>query len=333
MKTSIPLALAAQTLSGGNQQKVKQAEEKIIRIRSNRSRKGKAFLASVFLVAYGLCGSVHAFTILAGTDYFTTVGGEFDFNKMDIPGIEDDVDIDPFSVVTRGPRFGPGNTTTVITRLENATVANDPGLFSFDTVAVQLSELVLLQSAEPVKINGKPFNVHFTFTPLPQQDGAFKIQHEFGEPGGGFVGGGVFDSVPIPVNLDVTFTPTIGGPGVPIPTQRVNLELNVPDRGGADHFWETEPEPGDVIVTGKPGNLSANRHIPLNGLFDFFPDETDGFPWRIFVTVPADQTIGFFDLQSASVPDEGPGIVGAFLLMGTCIGSQVWRRRFTRSNA
>jgi hypothetical protein len=325
MKTSIPFALAAQTLGCSNYQK----EQKIIRIRSDRSRKGKAFLAWVFLVAYGLCGSVHAFTILAGSDYFRTIGGEFDFNAMNIPGIGV-VDLDPFSV-TGGPPVGPGNTDTIITRLEDATIPDDP--ISLDTVPVRLSEPVLLQSAEPVKIGVQNFNVRLTLTPLPQQNGAFDIQFEFGEPD--HPSGGVFDSTPIPVDLEVSFTPTSGGPSVPIPPQPVALELSLPD-DDSFHFWATEPEPGGVIVTGAPGDLSANRHIPLNGRFDFFPDLTEQFPWRIFVS-SADRTVGrsFFDLQSASgVPDEGPGIIiGALLLMGICIGSQLWRRRFISTSA
>ena len=323
MKTSIPFASAAQTLGGSNnQQKVEQADQKVIRTRSVWIRKRKAFLACVFFVAYGLCGSVQAFTILAGSDYFRTIGGEFHFNAMNIPGIGV-VDIDPFSV-TGGPPFGPGNTDTIITRLENATIPDQH--FSSDSVPVRLSAPVLLQSAEPVEIGVQNFNVRLTLTPLPQQDGAFDIQFEFGEPDD--PSGGVFDSTPIPVDLEVSFTPTSGGPSVVIPPQPAALELSVPG-DEPFHFWDTRPR--GVIVTGTPGDLSANRHIPLNGLFDFFPDETEIFPWSIFVS-SADETVGRFDLEVASaVPDQGPGIIGALLLMGICIGSHLWRRRFIRT--
>ena len=283
------------------------------------SSKRKAFLACVFFVAYGLCGSVQAFTILAGSDYFRTIGGEFHFNAINIPGIGV-VDIDPFSV-RGGPPFGPGNTDTIITRLENATIPDQH--FSSDSVPVRLSAPVLLQSEEPVEIGVQNFNVRLTLTPLPQQNGAFDIAFEFGEPDD--PSGGVFSSSPIPVDLEVSFTPTSGGTSVAIPPQPAALELTA----GTFHFWDTESS--GVIVTGTPGDLSANRHIPLNGLFDFFPIASDNFSWSISVS-SADETVGFFDLQSASaIPDQGPGIIGALLLIGILIGSQLWRRRFMRT--
>jgi hypothetical protein len=201
------------------------------------------FLVGTFLVSHAALAS----SILLGSDYLTTVADTF----FDFPGIG--------PVPLEGRPIGPGNTDTIVQRQADAIL---PALGSSDMIPIEMVALSL-QSTRPVNIDGSFFDVFVHLTPGTNSTGEMTINHEFADNGTP-APEGTFTSF-FDIFFTVELTPT--GGGAPVSQNFVSRLVSDPA------FWSHEPDagpPAPVIITGLPGDQTANLHSPVPASFDDF---------------------------------------------------------------
>ena len=282
-------------------------EEKTMQIfKIDTIGRGKVVFACLFIVTFGFCGNVHALSILRGSDYLTTVGGEVTFERIDISGIgvRDIVLTGIFGNPLPGE---PANVDTVIERLEDGTgFSGAEPVTPFDRAIVN-ARLKGMALNALTRIDGVDFEARLRFA--PRGNGRLSIQHEFGSLADGFLNGSVASREALPGSLDLSLTPIFGGP-----THSSSLQVDL--AFGPLNFWDTRPEPDTLLVTGSPGTQSANRHIPLEGNVDFFP-----FGGWDFVLKHENNEIGFIQAvhTRASVPEPATLLLFGISLIGVAV--------------
>lgn len=192
-----------------------------------------------------------ALTILTGSDYLSTAPGTFiDFSLYGSPfglGV----------VELEGTPTGPGNTDTIVERKDDATVVN-PG--DTDTVEIELVALSL-QSVSPVDIGGTFFDISVGLDGTQPSVGELELTLDnAGTPSGTFSS---FFDVFVEISLVDASTGVIGPTFSGFPSLRLEGIGN----------WTSELPPQSVVVTGPPGDQTANTHDPLSpDSFDFYID-------------------------------------------------------------
>jgi len=192
-----------------------------------------------------LAPSMQGASVLAGSDYLSTVSASFDFGG-------------PIGVVDLMGGTPPGVADTIVTRLSDATL---PGIGSSATIDIEM-RFLSLQSIAPIQVMGSFFDVFVTLDPNLPSPGEMTINHEFADNGTPDPEG-TFTST-LNVNFLADFVSTMGGPGFQV-TDSLTLQTSTPAS------WSHEPAPGALLVTGPPGDLRANNHVPpRQGFGDFF---------------------------------------------------------------
>lgn len=148
--------------------------------------------------------------IPAGSDYFHTIDG----TSFEFPGLG--------TVPLEGLPIGPGNTDTIVRRIDDADL---PSSSSEDTIPIEMVALSL-QSSDPVFIPGPDsfFDIFIELDPTQISDGTMTIRHEINWPNDGAnTPEGTFDSS-INVHALADLIPVGGGPV--LQTVPVDLELS-----------------------------------------------------------------------------------------------------------
>jgi hypothetical protein len=218
------------------------------------------------LAFFGMQAPAQAFNILAGSDYWTTTNNGstfFDFG----PGIG--------QVGLMGLPVGPGNSDTVVTRLEDAIFDdNNDGIVerTSDTIRIEMNTLSL-KSINQVNVGGTLYDVLVSLNDAQASTGTMTINHDV-DDNNKFVDNnpspapeGTFSSV-INVNFKAEF---VDGGGNINDALTVLNSLPLSSENG---LWSHDPTPGTTLVNGPVGDLLANNHInndPLvSGFDDFF---------------------------------------------------------------
>jgi len=206
-----------------------------------------AFVWSVCLMAWALCNTAHASSILLGSDYLETLPGTFfDFG----PPIG--------SVPLKGLPLNPGVLGTTDTIVQRKADAILPGVGSSAAIPIELVQLSLV-SVSPVTIGPLFYDVFVHLTPLTTSSGTMTIRHEFADNGGP-APEGTFDSF-----FDVFFTADFTEVGNPLNTFPVISTARMAASGAP---WSHEPMlPGTLLVTGLAGDQNANDHTSRPPLF------------------------------------------------------------------
>ena len=281
--------------------------------------KAGVFLTCTFVVAFGCCGNVHAISILKGSDYLSTVGAEF-FNLDLTSGQE----IPLFkAVVPPAGVVGPGNTDTIIRRLEDGTgfSGNTPQP-PFEKADIEASVLLpMLQSKSLVEIDGMDYEIRINFE--TQGTGELRYQHEFGSTDEGFLGGSVSVLDPFFATMTLGLTPTTGGPETMI-SQVVSIEF------GSSNFWRSTPPSNALLVTGSRGDPLANTHVPLDGDIDAYPDTA--FDLWAFVIKIGEEQVGEIRFRHA-VSDRGStlNLLGFAVVSVILLGRKLCARHLEHS--
>lgn len=203
------------------------------------------FFSMASVTALLLSGATaRADTILAGTQYWQTLGGVFDLG----PG---------FGVVPIvGVPFGPGNTSIQIVRLADATLTGSTSA----TVPVEMVALER-QSTSPVSVNGDLYNVAIHLTPGTRSLGTETIT-ETNPVSAPFQGFFVIDILP---HVTADFTPL----GTEAPFS-IPIDFSATSDPAQ---WRHQPHPGEVIVSGSADPSLDNCHDLASGCpQDFFID-------------------------------------------------------------
>jgi hypothetical protein len=201
-------------------------------------------------LALMLCIPASALTIMAGSDYLETAPGTF-------------VNLDPFGlpipplgpIELEGDPFGPGNTDTIIRRLDDADL---PTGGSSDTIDIEIVALSLT-SVSPVDIGGTLFDLHVDLLPSSPSIGQMTItlDDEIGVTGS-------FTSF-----FDVFFEIELRLAGTDILVDTLTGLPPLQMQGGGQ--WGQLPPPGAELVHGPYGDLDANVHTPApTDAYDFF---------------------------------------------------------------
>lgn len=268
----------------------------------------------IILVLFIMCffpSSANALSILAGSDYLTTVPGTFfDFG----PGIG------PVSM--EGNPIGPGNTDTIVQRKADAIL---PGAGSTGIIPIELVQLSL-QSVDPVFVIDSFFDVFIELDPDIPSLGQMTVKHDFPDNGTPDAEG-TFDSF-FDVFFKAEFVPTGGGGGgggTFTIYNMIHLETP-PEQPG---LWSHEPFPNSVIVEGLPGDLTANIHHPPDpGFSDFFIIGSGLGPIPTFPYITEDHPVG--GKHNAKNAEEIPPVPEpstALLIAGGLLGLSFYGRR------
>ncbi|WDE02657.1 PEP-CTERM sorting domain-containing protein [Thalassomonas actiniarum] len=219
------------------------------------------------------CSPLSATIIMAGSDYLETTAGTFlDFSFPGSPmpeiGIVDFI----------GDPAGPGNTDTLVRRLDDAVL---PGEGSSDTIDVELVALSLA-SADPVDIGGTDFDLSIALTPTMPSLGQLTLTLDDEA-----AVSGSFESF-FDVFVDIRFF--VADTDILVETITALPLLGLHGLGQ----WQQTPAPDTVIVSGSYGDINANQHIPPSDEYaDFFITEI----------VEVQPGLGEHRLQQATVPE------------------------------
>jgi hypothetical protein len=212
-------------------------------------RKSIAHLLPTLVVAASLIGTAQAGVVLLGSDYLETLPGTT-FGGAPFAGVP----------------IGPGNTDTIVQRLNDA---NLPSLGSSTTIPTQMVELRLVTTV-PVNFG---LGVGFYYMTLqsvrggPSTVGSMTITWNSADDHAPNTPEGTFNSF-----FDVFFDIRFGALNGPI---ALSDDLILSQSGS---FWDADPPAGKVIVNGPVGNQNANLHTgKTSSQMDFFPrlDEPD----------------------------------------------------------
>ncbi|WP_281558098.1 PEP-CTERM sorting domain-containing protein [Thalassomonas sp. RHCl1] len=219
------------------------------------------------------CSPLSATIIMAGSDYLETTAGTFlDFSFPGSPmpeiGIVDFI----------GDPAGPGNTDTLVRRLDDAVL---PGEGSSDTIDVELVALSLV-SVDPVDIGGTDFDLSIALTPTMPSLGQLTLTLDDEA-----AVSGSFESF-FDVFVDIHFF--VADTDILVETITALPLLGLHGLGQ----WQQTPHPDTVIVPGSYGDINANQHIPPSGEYaDFFITEI----------IEVQPGLGEHRLQQATVPE------------------------------
>ena len=218
------------------------------------------------------CSPLSATIIMAGSDYLETTPGtylDFSFPGSPMPelGIVDFI----------GNPMGPGNTDTLVRRLDDAELAGEG---SSDTIDVELVALSLI-SIDPVEIDGTLFDLTIALTPTIPSLGQLTLTLD-----DEIAVSGSFESffdVFVDVHLFLADTDIL---------VQTMPELPLLGLHGIGQ-WRQTPNPDTVVVSGSYGDLDANQHTaPSDDYADFFITEI----------VEVQPGLGEHTLQQATVP-------------------------------
>lgn len=215
----------------------------------NKLRRGKAAILLIAVMAWAICGTARGNSILLGSDYLATIQPTwFDFGAP--------IGIVPF----KGSPVGPGNTDTIVQRLDDA---NLPAVGTQATIDIEMVELSLV-SIDPVNVGGQDFDVSVHLDPAQPSTGQMTIWHDWPDNGTSDPEG-TFSSFFDDVFFKAEFTPVGGGPGA------FEFFGNFPLETGQPARWTHAFEIGFILVPGAVGDGNANWHPdPPQGWGDFF---------------------------------------------------------------
>jgi len=184
----------------------------------------------------GSQGNVLATSIAPGFDLFMTDPGS---TFVDLTGIGAGI------VPLRGNAIGPGNTDTIVERLDGINPFN---VGDTDTIDIEIVALSLV-SVDPITIGTADFDLDVTLSGNPQVIGSMTITH--GQPNGG-----TFSAV-LPVDTIVTLTDVSN----PLNT------FNVPfiDTFTSNGLWSHFPAAGDQHTVLLPSGGFHPGVDPLTG--------------------------------------------------------------------
>jgi hypothetical protein len=211
--------------------------------------KTTCFAVLVVLVAAAWAPVSPALSIVSGSDYLATQPGTFlDFSIFGNPfglGV----------VEFEGDTIGPGDTDTIVERKGDADLTN-PG--DSDTIDIEMVALSL-QSVAPVDIGGDLFDLDISLSSVLPSIGEMTLLLD-----AAVTPSGTFTSF-----FDVFVEIEVFEAGTTNPVQTIAGLPGLRLEGSGD--WSSVAPPDAVIVTGPPGDTTANTHDPLApGSFDFF---------------------------------------------------------------
>lgn len=257
----------------------------------------KGALAALLLM---FCSPLSATIIMAGSDYLETTAGTFlDFSFPGSPMPE--VGIVDFI----GNPVGPGNTDTLVRRLDDAVLSGEA---SSDTINAELVALSLI-SADPVDIGGTDFDLLIALTPSMPSLGQLTLTLD-----DEVAVSGSFESF-FDVFIDIQFF--VADTDILVQTITGLPLLGLHGLGQ----WQQSPTPNTVIVPGSYGDTDANLHIPPTSEYaDFFITEI----------VEVQPGLGEHRLQQATVPEpKSVALLALGILLVTYTGKRkmIHRRR------
>ena len=225
-----------------------------------QTRRQIRILGPLLGLVISLSSPVSALTIMAGSDYLETAPGtflDFGFPGSPVPGVG--------IVDFVGDPFGPGNTDTIVRRLEDADL---PTAGSSDTIDIELVALSLV-SVAPVNIGGTDFDLSVSLTPAAPSAGEMTITlDDASAVTGTFTS---FFDVFFEVELFLAGTDTLFQTITGLPP--LHLE--------GSGQWGKDPPPNAVIVPGPLGDLDANWHDgppPMHHDFFIFGEVVEEHP-------------------------------------------------------
>jgi hypothetical protein len=245
--------------------------------------------ASSMIILFMLSVSfpVSAVLIMAGSDYLQTTEGtylDFDFPGSPVPGLG--------IVDFIGKPIGPGNTDTIVKRLDDADLPNNGDNGTIDIEMVALS----LRSVDPVNIGGTFFDLGIVLASGFPSIGQMVITLD------DILGvSGTFESF-----FDVFFDVELYLAGTDTLVQTITGLDPLHLQGSGQ--WGSNPPPGAVILPGTYGDLDANLHnAPDPDYYDFFIEG------EIIEEHPG---VGVHRAKTATIPEPNVILLFAFGLFG-----------------
>lgn len=202
-------------------------------------------LLGLLVLTFAISATAANISVVAGSDYLATLPGTT-FGGVPFDGVP----------------VGPGNTDTIVQRMNDADVTGGSAAISIQMMALQLA------SAVPVDFGLGLDTYYITLQSArggPATTGRMTINFDGTDDHLPNTPEGTFSSF-----FDVFFDVRKGSLNGPI---ALSDDLTLTNQGA---FWDADPAPGQVIVPGLVGDLTANLHtnkIQNTDIYqmDFFP--------------------------------------------------------------